>query len=252
MESELEQDRSIQADVWPASRFPRFVLASISTLVLGFIILGLTRATGMFVGRSAHFFQAYLGLLVPFAPVVGIVAAAYPRRWLSSRGNAFIVAAVGAAVGCLCYYLSPGWMVLLGHLTVLRHVPLLRSLLWIVTPVFEFQIASCWIATAALAMLATLTRRTPTVLVAVVVLCVLAVVLPAPVFNFVTNNQELTVAFVIPANPGASAAKPLRAFSVATGPHWLSQAGADAVAAHALEAKSINPAQGRRLFRLLS
>jgi hypothetical protein len=236
MESELEQGRSIQADMRPASRFLRFGLASITTLVLGGIILGVTRAAGMFVGGSAYFVQAYLGLLVPFAPVVGIAAAAYPRGWLSGRRNPFIVAAVGAAAGCLFYYLSPGWMVLLGHLTVLRHVPLLRSLFWIVTPVFEFQTASCWIATGALAMLVTLTRRTPAVLVSVAVLCVLAVALPSPVYNFVTHNQELTVAFVIPANPGASAAKPPRVVSVATGSHWLNQAEANAVAAHVLEA----------------
>ena len=186
----------------------------------------------MFVGRSAHFFQAYLGLLVPFAPVVGIAAAAYPRRWLSSRHNAFIVAVVGAAVGCLCYYLVQERIAWLSHHAATNT----RYAFWEVTPVFKFQMAWCWIATGALAMLVTLTRRTPRVLVSAAVLCVLAVVLPSPVFNFVRHNQQLTVAFVIPANPGASAAKPLRAFSVATGPHWLSQAGADAVAAHALEA----------------
>jgi len=84
-------------------------------------------------------------------------------------------------------------------------------------------------------MLVTLTRRTRSVLVAIAVLCLLAVVLPSSIFNYVRHNQELTVAFVIPANPGASAAKPLKAFSVATGSHWLSKAEADAAAAHALE-----------------
>ena len=49
-------------------------------------------------------------------------------------------------------------------------------------------------------------------------------------------QSGLTVAFVIPANPDASAAKPLKGFSVATGSHWLSKTGADAVAAHVLEA----------------
>ena len=238
MESELEQDRSIQSDVKPVSRFLRFGLASIATLVIGGIILDITRAIGMLVGGNAYRFQAELWLLVPFAPVVGIAAAACPRRWLSGRRNAFIVAAIGAAVGCLCYYLSPGWIGLWGHLTVLRYVPWSRNLNWFFSPDFEFQMASCWIAIGALAMLVTLTRRTPAVLVAVAMLCLLAIVLPAPVFNFATNNQELTVAFVIPANPGASAAKPPRVVNANNGPNWLDHAGANAVAAHVLEAVS--------------
>jgi hypothetical protein len=83
-------------------------------------------------------------------------------------------------------------------------------------------------------MLVTFTRRKPIVLVAVTMLCLLAIVLPSPVFDLLTNNQELTVAFVIPASSGASAAKPPRAFS--SGPQWLNEAGANAVAAHVLEA----------------
>ena len=129
------------------------------------------------------------------------------------------------------------WLIHHAATTGIQNIPWwARYSFWMVTPVFEFQVALCWIATGALAMLVTLTRRTRTVLVAAAVLCVLAVVLPSPMFNFARHNQELTVAFVIPANPDASAAKPLKGFSVATGSHWLSKTGADAVAAHVLEA----------------
>jgi hypothetical protein len=233
MESQPMQDHQLEVRVRPVSRFLRFGLASISALVVGGIILGVACATGMLVGVYERWFLAEPGLLVLFAPVVGIAAAAYPRRWLSGRRSAFIVAAVGAAVGFLCYYLSPGWMMLLGYLHVGRYLSWL-NLFWLDTSDFKFQTASCWIATGALAMLVTLTRRTPTVLVAVAVLCVLVVVLPSPIFNFVTNNQELTVAFVIPATPGVSAAKPPRV--VSSGPSWLNTSGADAVEAHVLDA----------------
>ena len=232
MESELKQDRSIQADVRPASRFLRFGLASMTTLVLGGIILGVTSATGMLVmGGHSIWFRAELGLMVPFALALGIVAAALPRRGLSGSRNPFIVAATGAAVGFMCYYLFPRWM-LWGHLNVWRRVSWLH-LFWVFSPDFEFQTASCWVAAGALAMLVTLTRRTPAVLVAVAVLCVLAIVLPAPAFNLLTNNQELTVAMVVPVSPGVSASK--RPFVFSSGPHWLDQAGANAVAAHVLE-----------------
>jgi hypothetical protein len=239
MENGAEQDRSIQADVRPVNRFLRFVLASIATLVLGGLILWVTQATGMLVGASTVFFPFYLGQLVQFAPVVGIAAAAYPRRGLSSRHNAFIVAVVGAAVGCLCYCLLQvriAWIMHYHYATGIQSIPWwTRYSFWTITPVFEFQIATCWIAAGALAMLLTLTRRTRTVLVAAAVLCVLAVALPAPVFNFVRHNQQLTVAFVVPASPSGSAAEPMRAFSVTAGSHLLSKSGADAVAAHALE-----------------
>ena len=105
---------------------------------------------------------------------------------------------------------------LLGHINIWRYVPFSNYLSWFFSSDFEFQTASCWIAAGSSAMLVTLTRRTPAILVAVAMLCLLAVVLPATLFNFVTNNQELTVAFVIPANPGASAAKPPHV--VSTGP----------------------------------
>jgi hypothetical protein len=189
----------------------------------------------MLVGGHAFWFPAEAALLVPFALVVGIAAAAYPRRWLSGRQNAFIVAAVGAAVGCLFYYLSPGWMMLLGHLNIWRYVPLGRYVSWLYASDFEFQTASCWIATGTLAMLVTLTRRTPTVLVAVAALCVLAVVLPSPIFNFVTNNQELTVAFVVPVSPGASAAQAQGAYTFDT-PQRIDPAEVKGVAPHVLEA----------------
>jgi hypothetical protein len=198
------------------------------------------RATGMLVGGVTVFFPLYFGQLVPFAPVLGIAAAAYPRRWLSHRHNAFIVAVVGAAVGCLCYYVVQERIAWLSHhaaaTTGMQNIPWwARYSFWMVTPVFEFQVVSCWITVGALAMLVTLTRRTRTVLVAAAALSVLAVILPSRIFNFVKHNQQLTVAFVVPVSPGGSAARPMRTFSVTTGSHWLSEAGADAVAAHALE-----------------
>jgi len=233
MQSQPKQNRSIVADVRPVSRFLRFGLASITTLVLSGIILGVTRTTGMFAGDQNLWFPAELDLIVPLVLVVGIAAASYPRQWLSGRRHAFIVAALGAAAACLSCLVFLGWMVVLGHTGQLRYS--WRELLGIILPLyFELQAVTWTIAAGASAMLVTLTRRAPTVLAAVTVLCVLAVVLPAPLFNFATNNQELTVAFVIPASPGASAAKPPHV--VNTGPHPLYWAEANAVAAHVLEA----------------
>jgi hypothetical protein len=122
-------------------------------------------------------------------------------------------------------------MILLGQIGQSRYD--WRFLLRILPFCFELQAITWSIAIGASAMLVTLTRRTPAVLATVTVLCVLAVVLPAPVFNLVTHNQELTVAMVVPVSSDASAAKPPRVISVV--PSWLDQAGANAVAVHVLE-----------------
>jgi hypothetical protein len=237
MKSEAIQSGSIVADVRPVSRFLRFALASITALTLGGIIFGVTRATGMFAGRASFWFQwelVWLWVLLPLALAVSIAAAVYPRRWLSGRRSAFIVTLVGAVAGFLSCSVFLGWMILQGHIGQLRYGWM--ELGTILPLYFVVQTVAWLIAVGASAMLVTLTRRTPAVLVAVAVLCLLAVVLPAPVFNFATNNQELTVVFVVPASQGASVAKPPRVISGYTGSHRLSQAGANAVAAHVLEA----------------
>ena len=240
MESGLGQDRSIQANVRPANRLLRFGLASIAALVLGGFILGVSRATGMLVGGAdAFFFPLYLGQLVQFAPVVGIAAAAYPRRWLSSRHNAFIVtvvgAAVGAAVGVLCYYLAP----VADSVDSLFNRYTVHS---VVGPLFVLDSHACLRISNGIVLdryrrvsyAGDIDPQNANRLIAAAVLCVLAVVLPAPAFNFAKHNQELTVAFVIPANPGTIASKPPRIGY--SGGGCLNYAGTDAVEAHVLDA----------------
>lgn len=230
MQSPVVPAASIKAGVRPAHPLLRFALATIATIIFGGIILFVVHATGMFVGDRTYWFQATPWLLVPFAPVVGVVAAAYPRRWLSCRGNACIVAALGAALGGLFYSLSPGWMSLPRPINPWHYIPWARNLFWYSSPDFEFQMASCWIAAGASAMLFTLSRKTLRNLAAIPLLCLLAVVLPPPLFNYAMNNQELTVAFVIPAKPDASTEKIPHAISLS--PHPLLQAEAKTTESH--------------------
>ncbi len=235
MKSQAIQSCSIAIDVRPVSRFLRLGLASSTAFVLGGIIFGFTRAMGMFAALVSSWFQwrlVWFLILLPLAFAVGIAAAAYPRRWLSSRRGAFIVAAVGAATGILSFSVFVVWMIREGYTGQLRYG--WRELGTILPLYFILQIFTWLIAVGPSAMLVTLTRRTPAVLVSVAALCLLAVVLPAPVFNFATNNQELTVAFVIPASPDAGEMKPPRI--VSTRPHPLHGAEANAGTAHVLEA----------------
>ena len=181
------------------TRLLRFGLAGITALVLTCIILGTAYATGLLAGGHMYTIELPLKLSVPFALTVGIVAAAYPRSQPSGGRHAFMAAVVGAVVGCLYWYLSE------------RLVAMLFTGKWqwgFLSPDFEVQAASCWVAAGTSAMLVAFTRRVPTILVTIAVLCLLAVVLPAPLFNYLTNNQELTVALAIPVSPGAIATRP--------------------------------------------
>jgi hypothetical protein len=235
MESKLEQDHPREVSVKPGNRFLRFGLAGITALVLSGIILGATYAAHMFPHEPYQSGWAgfeFWRLIAPFALALGLAAAAYPRRWLSLRRSAFIVAAVGAAVGCLFFILFLEWVVLRSH--VLYHgrggflgtpIPLAIGL----------QMTMWLIAAGASGMLVTLTRRVPALFIAVAVLCLLAVVLPRPVFNLLTNPQQLTVAFVVPVSPGASAAQAQGAYTFDT-PQGIDPAEAKGVAPHVLEA----------------
>lgn len=184
----------------PMSRLFRFLIGAVSAFALSCIILGVAYATGLLAGEHAYVFELPIKLSAPFAIILGIIAAIYPTPRDSRKHNAFMVAALGAAVGCLYWYLSE-------RLTIGLHFT--GRWQWGVLSLdYELQAASCWVAAGASAMLAAVIRRAPTVLVTTVILCSLAVVLPAPVFNRLTKNQELTVALATPVRPGTSVMQP--------------------------------------------
>ena len=116
------------------TRLLRFGLAGITALVLACIILGTAYATGLLAGGHMYTIELPLKLGVPFALTVGIVAAAYSRSQPSGGRHAFMVAAVGAVVGCLYWYLSE------------RLVAMLFTGKWqwgFLWPDLEVQAASC-------------------------------------------------------------------------------------------------------------
>ncbi len=182
------------------NRHLRFVFAAVTTFVLSCITLGIGYGAGLLAGGHIYTATALpIKLSVPFAGIVGIIAMAYPNRKDSRQHNVFIVAVTGAATGCVYWYLSE------------RVLAMQFTGRWqwgFLSLDYELQMALCWVAAGASAMLVAVIRRPSTVLVPVVILCLLAVVLPAPIFNYLAKNQELTVALAIPVGPGTSATRP--------------------------------------------
>lgn len=218
------------------NRLFRFLIAAASAFILSCIILGAAYLTGLLAGGHMYTFELSIKLSPLFAAILGVIAAIYPSPQVSRNDSALVgVAAFGAAIGCLYWYSS-------GRVMAMRFTGHWQ---WgFLSPDYELQAVCCWVAAGASAMMVAVIRRSPTVLLTAVVLCVLAVVLPAPVFNSLTNNQELTVAFATPASTGASATQPLQVIA------GSKEFDAEKVRAHVLETLRTSGLQGE--FRVNS
>src|SRR5262250_1703169 len=88
------------------SRLLRFAIASIAAFLLSCTILGIAYATGLMAGGHMYTVELPIRLSAPFAVLIGIIAATYPCREDSRKNNALVVTTLGAALGCLHWYLS--------------------------------------------------------------------------------------------------------------------------------------------------
>jgi len=174
----------------------RSAFAATTALLLCCVILGIAYATGMLAGGHMYAFELPCKLSFPFAVIVGIVAGVISYRRPHDQ-SALLAAAIGAALGCLYWYLSE-------RVFALRFTD--RWQWGFLSLDYELQALSCWVAAGASAMMVAFSRRTKTMLSTAAILCLSAALLPAPVFNSLTDNQELTVAFVTPMTLGADAA----------------------------------------------
>jgi len=196
-------------------------LAAATGFVLTCVILGTALATGAVPADQRYTIELPLELTAAFGITIGIVAAVYPHNHATGRGHAFLVAAVGAVVGCFYWYFS-------------YRLLAMRIIGWqwgVLLPDVEIQTALCGAAAGISAMLVAFTRRTPATLASIAVLCLSAVALPSPLFNHLYDNQELTVAFATPIRPDETAARPPRV--ITSGSKEFDETR---VAAHVLEA----------------
>ncbi len=175
------------------ARLFRFALAAILTVAVSLFVTYGSYVLGLWA--SGHRFRLerclQLGVLLPI--FVGLLAALWPLR--KSNWDARAAGMAGAAVGLTYGYLAvrvDRWIILrsfrsLGHFAFLKIV-------WSM----DIEMMVCGAMAGACAMLLTTTSRTRNVLLTVALLVMVGILIPGPVFDLVTRNQELTVAVVIP------------------------------------------------------
>jgi hypothetical protein len=166
-------------------------MAAVSGLVISATILLISYALGLWLGSNIDNLWLLLKLMVPLALLLGVVAAAWPepneRRALTSP---LALGILGVALACAFWYFV--------------------GRTWASWTLFglALQAFACCIATAVSALLLTLGRRNRSTLLSAMLVFALAVVVPAPVYNFFSHNQALTVAFVVPEGLTGASAQP--------------------------------------------
>ncbi len=158
--------------------FSRFGVAALVAYLTSVLTASASYFLGLWLGINASNLRWIILASIPFALLLASAAVAALGRKGEQRGNPIVAVLVGAGLGI--FY----------SLFVARHAPGTIAL-------FVLML-SCWVPSGISAMVATTLSKQHGPLIATAALCVAAVVLPEPIFNAVTRNQRLTVAFIAP------------------------------------------------------
>ena len=179
------------------ARLFRFALAAILTVTVSLFVTYGSYVLGLWAGgyRGRLERGLLLGILLPI--FVGLLAALWPLHKLN--WNALAAGMAGGALGLAYGYLAvrvDRWIILrsfpsLGHYAFLK-------IFWSV----DIEMMVCGAVAGACAMLLTTTSRTRNVSLTAALLILGGILIPGPVFNLVTHNQELTIAVVTPQSHG--------------------------------------------------
>jgi|GEM_PF-3559499 len=176
----------------------RFALAAILTVAVSLFVTYGSYVLGLWAGGHRYRLEQCLRLGVLLPIFVGLLAALWPLRKLN--WNAFAAGTAGAAAGLTYGYLAVRaeyWILFRtwGH-------SLGQSVFLKISWSMDIEMMVCGAVAGACAMLLTTTSRTRNVSLTAALLVIIGVLIPGPVFDLVTRNQELTVAVVTPQNPG--------------------------------------------------
>ncbi|HEV2730438.1 MAG TPA: hypothetical protein VGV15_10440, partial [Terriglobales bacterium] len=142
--------------------------------VVSSVVAGGSYLSRLWLGGANLGYTIYFTL--PFAFLLGSLAAAMPFGSFTRKHRAIIVSA-GAILGffytyALFRFVVPGFLAIL------------------------IQTLSCWVAGGISAMLALTVTGLSRKILSIASACLLAILLPKPIFDALAHNQQLTVAFV--------------------------------------------------------
>ena len=174
-------------------RLKRFLSASISSILVSYLIFAIVVGNDLLAGAHLYSLAWVFRWSLILAALTGICAVL-----LSNRIRTWILLVVAIVTACVFSYLVPRLM--FHHFT--------GAWRWSTIELdFELQTSLCWIAASVSSFLIAFARRVPAV-IATVVLSLIAVTVPAPAHRYLTHDQELTVAFILPGPQAISSRTP--------------------------------------------
>jgi len=177
------------------ARLLRFGIAAGTSIVIILLLTYGANSLHLWPGGPPSSLDYFVGGFVFFPIIVGLLAALWPTL---RQGRPLLAAgATGAATGLAYGYCMPRVGLLLSFYE-LRYWRYLLPL-----SLGDIPGVVCAVVAGVCAMLLSVTTRSRFVIAIVGVLVVAGIFVPSPAFDLITQNQELTVAIVIPGAAGA-------------------------------------------------
>jgi hypothetical protein len=179
------------------ARLLRFAIAAATSIALLFLLTYGSYALGLLAGGpTTRRYIVWSSFLLPV--FLGLCAALWPSPTL--KRSVLAAGGAGAGFGLVYIYLATRvlFWVVFRRWGGFGHSVWLSPIGWVDLGPFAFAIAA-----GACAMLLAITSRSRKALLTVAVLVIVAAIAPGSVFNFITHNQELTIAVVTPLSTAA-------------------------------------------------
>ncbi len=158
----------------------RFLIAALVGFSVSSLIALASYSLGLWLGRDSIFLRTIAYYSCPFALLLGVAAAAQPRRSTVHKSSLLVAVLAGTVLGFAYTYFVARFSLPIS--------------------VFAFLMLSCWVPSGISAMLvAAFDKRLP-VVTGIAVLCLSGIFLKEPIFNAYAHSQRLTVAFITPSD----------------------------------------------------
>jgi len=180
------------------ARLLRFAVAAATTTAIILLLTFGTYSLHLWAGGHISIRDFIFHWFILFPIIVGLVASLWPSPRLNR--SPLVSGATGVVVGLAYGYLAPR----VAFSRAFGHWPGFGPIGWLI----DLPALVCGVVAGACAMLLSITARSRVVIAITAVLVLAAVLVPAPTFDLVTQNQELTVAVVTANSPRGTPDKP--------------------------------------------
>jgi hypothetical protein len=193
------------------ARFMRFAYAVTSSAAIILLLTFGTYSLHLWVGDHPFTRDNIFYMFALFPLVIGLVAQMWPSPHRSCPP--FAAGAAGAVVGLVYGYV-------VARLGLAMYLLSMGSWNWgVLGPIgwdIDLGVSVCGVVAGTCALLLSITARSRRVIATVAILILTAVLVPAPAFDLITQNQELTVVVAVPYSPDATNERDAIAYGYST------------------------------------